>query len=202
MSHGANPFIGVTVGALSVDKIRDESKKRAFTVDEVRIVLAGVDAMAPKRLDKDHTDDVALLVKVLCYTGARPAEIIQLRACDIVTVGTVAANQIRRVAGAIKTGDAHRDIPLHPAILDLVLARAALVKGDGRLFPVWFAGFEALPPRDATSKAAGRFAGVISRLLRSFGVTDRTATIYSFRHRFRIACREAGVPGHISRVLQ
>ena len=96
----------------------------------------------------------------------------------------------------MKTKNAVRMVPVHPELhrlgfLDHV--GATRQRGEARLFP------ELRPA--ASGYVSDIMSKRFSRWLRGLGITDRAVSFHSFRHSFRDALREAGVPVEMARAL-
>jgi len=75
-------------------------------------------------------------VSWLCaYTGARVAEICQLRAEDVLQIDGIWCLRITPQAGPIKTSNSERAIPIHLAVIDEGFLDFARAVGSGPLFP-------------------------------------------------------------------
>ena len=121
-----------------------------------------------------------MMLRVLIYTGARPEEIAQLRPCDV-RDGVIHIND--EDGKLIKNTASIRKVPIHSAIADFEnFARC----GDALVFK----SFECITDRKAEALSY-RF----TRLIRdSLGMSDQRKTLYSIRHSFADACRNARVP--------
>lgn len=127
------------------------------------------------------------------YTGARAAEIAQLRLCDVFEQNGIHAIRIDEGAGKLKTLASRREIPIHPALVEkgfLDYVEGVRTRGEERLFPdVW-----------------GNVNGAGDRVSRWFAHYRKTLGIgpmkkgdgpvkcfHSFRHNFADGLKQAGV---------
>ena len=129
------------------------------------------------------TDDPPLFWMTLLAmtTGARLAELAQLRTEDVREQGDVRFLEITHEAGQLKTSGSARLVPLHVQLVArgfLTFVGDRIKQGEVRLFP----GLKS----DPFGKRWGRW-------LRKIGITDSRKVFHSFRHTFKTACREAGV---------
>jgi integrase len=127
---------------------------------------------------------------IALYTGMRAGEIGQLKRQDITQVNGIWAFKIHTRGGkTIKTGESGaRLIPMHSDLINLGLLDFILtIKNDARLFQDW------------KTDNKGRYSSTLPRwfnrtLLKSVGLNDPTLTFHSFRHTFKDACRNGGIP--------
>jgi len=118
-----NPADHVTI---EVKAIATE-KKRSFTDDEARMILAAA------LLEKDS---VRRWVPWLgAYSGARVSELCQLRAGDVVELEGIWCMKFDPEAGPLKNSSSERTIPLHPALIDVGFLKFVAGVGSGPLFP-------------------------------------------------------------------
>jgi integrase len=176
-----NPTRGIQVrGKRPSDKASDD---RPFTGAQERLILAK--AEETKFGGKRHAE-VMWMLRLLAWTGARPNEIAQLRKRDVRRESGIPLIHIREDhhEQSVKTGEA-RKIPLPAAVVGF-LDFAEKAKTD-----FVFAAF----PYD---KNNGRRAWLTSNfgafLRKKCEITDPQQTLYSFRHRFIDATRDAGEP--------
>lgn len=159
-------------------KTKPSDSRRSFTDAEAAIVLKA--ALA-------ETDPVRRWVPWLCaYSGARVAEICQLRVEDVVRIDSIWCMKIDPEAGPLKTRSSERAVPLHPALIESgFLTFVATVK-SGPLF-------SSLPPNRFGSRG-GNGTKILGRWVRSLGLTDaRLAPNHSWRHRLKTLGRRHGL---------
>jgi integrase len=143
--------------------------KRGYRDDEAAVVLRAA-AMAK--------DPVRRWVPWLCaYSGARLAEVCQLRKEDIRLIEGVWCMAFDPEAGSLKTRSSERVIPIHPAVLETGFLVFVEQSGPGPLFPT-------LEP-DRFGRRGGTGTKILGRWVRSLGLTDvRVSPSHSWRHRF------------------
>jgi integrase len=155
----------------------DKKGRRPFSPNELRTILSE----AKKQWSKsDRERDLLMMLRVLIYTGARPEEIAQLRPCDV-RDGAIHIND--EDGKLIKNTASIRIVPIHSAIIDFEdFARC----GDALVFKT----FECITDRKAEALSY-RFTRLIRDRLK---MSDQRKTLYSIRHSFADACRNARVP--------
>ena len=103
-----NPFDGVRATNLG----QDTTKRETLSTFELKKVIAEC-----KRIG----DDIALMMLMIAFTGARLAEIIGLRLEDISLTSSPNYLNIRSYGKRrLKTNNSERILPIHPSILKLV----------------------------------------------------------------------------------
>jgi integrase len=127
----SNPFADVSV---ALPKRPPKLREREFTEDEWRTVLKATLAPPPPRMEPHNAAARRWVPWICAYTGARPGEACQLRAEDIRQHrdGFWYA-RITPEAGAVK-GNAARDVPLHPHLVEQGFTVFALSRPRGPLF--------------------------------------------------------------------
>lgn len=128
---------------------------------------------------------------MLCaYSGARIAEISQLRKEDVREVDGVACFMISAEAGSLKNVNSERIVPLHSAVCDAGFLDFVRSRPDGPLF-------SELKP-DRFGNRGGTGTKLLSRWVRELGIEDkRLAPNHSWRHRFKTLGRRHGLAGDL-----
>jgi integrase len=199
-----NPFVGKTTKRVSR---RTPPKKRLpFDADELRTIFTS-DLFQPP---SSEWGSKAWLPVIACYTGCRLEEIGQLRVSDFRVQGGIpylaitaidlgsegnAHGDIGAREKALKTDTSDRNVPLHPVLrlLDLPdFVNRMRQRGESRLFP------DIQSTSDEVTAAYSKWFG---RYLTRVGITSPLKVFHSFRHGFKDACRNGGVPREISEVL-
>lgn len=170
----SNPAERVTMDV----KTKAAGSRRSYNEVEARTVLA---AAAKEK------DAVKRWVPFLCaYSGARVAEICQLRFEDIVEIDGIWCFKIDPQAGSIKTAGSERAVPLHPALIDAKFLDFVRKVKKGPLF--------ADLPADRFGSRVGNGTKVLGRWVRNLGLTDeRLAPNHSWRHRLKTLGRRHGL---------
>lgn len=156
-------------------KAKPGQGRRGYTNAEAQIVLA---AAAKAR------DPVRRWVPMLgAYSGARVAEICQLRVQDITEIDGIHCMSFTADAGPLKTESSERTIPIHTAIIDAGFLEFVASIKSGPLFIQ-------LKP-DKFGSRGGTGTKVLGRWVRSLGLDDtRLAPNHSWRHRMRTLARD------------
>ncbi|CAO4151889.1 DUF6538 domain-containing protein [Methylorubrum extorquens] len=133
----------------------------------------------------------------LCaLTGARVAEMAQLRVQDVMQKEGINFMRVTPDAGSVKSGQ-YRDVPVHPQLLDLGFLNFVKKAGQGPLFY----NFD-----KARSGAQGPFKIVAARVsswVRSLGVIDAAVDpSHGWRHRFKTVGREAEISDRVLDAIQ
>ncbi len=158
----------------------DKKGRRPFSPQELQTILKAAQAAWSKR-GRDR--DLLMMLRVLMYTGARPMEIAQLRPCDVQD-GVISIND--HDGKQIKNEASIRDIPIHPEIADF----EKFAKSGGKLV---FKSFDTIQDRKAEALST-RFTRLIRRQM---NIIDQRKTLYSLRHNFADACRNARLTSSI-----
>lgn len=159
-------------------KVAQTKRVRSYTDDEAKIVLTAA------RKAKDPVR--RWLPFLAAYSGARVAELCQLRAEDVRTIHDIPCMVFAAEAGSLKNANSERALPLHPALIsEGFLAFAATVK-QGPLFA------DLDPDRFGSRGSNG--SKVLSRWVRSIGLKDeRLSPNHSWRHRLKTLGRRYGL---------
>jgi integrase len=119
---GSNPAERITVDV----KTAAGTKKRSLSDQEAVLVL---------RAARLETNPVRRWVPWVCaYSGARLSEVCQLRREDIVCLEGVWCMRLVPEAGSLKTANAERTVPLHPALVAEGFLRFVEAVPGGPLF--------------------------------------------------------------------
>ena len=167
-------------------KGRAGQAKRSFNDEEAALILKAA-----------FSEDDALRrwVPWLCaYSGARVAEICQLRVEDVFQSEGIWCLKLDPEAGSLKNAGSERTIPLHPAILDTGFIKFVNGIKSGPLFK------DVAP--DRFGSRGGNGTKVLSRWVRSLGLTDtRLSPNHSWRHRLKTLARRYGLAPDIVNAL-
>lgn len=170
-----------------------ETSRRPFSVPELNAIVAGLPAWAGEgRSGRRWVPLVAI------FSGMRLGEIVTLSASDVAVVDGVHAFVLRKDSErSLKTAGSERVVPLHPELVKLgLLKHVETVReaGGSRLFMD-------LPGKDQ-AQIADLFQKRFSYLQRTtLKIEAPGVSFHSFRHGFRDALREAGVPIDATRAL-
>ena len=169
-----NPAAGVSIDV----RQRALEMKRGFSETEVAVVLPAA------RLEVSPV--LRWLPWLSAFTGARIAELSQLRREDVVMIEDVWCVRITPEAGPLKTLSSERIIPLHSALLAEGFLDFARTVPSGPLFTQ-------IRP-DKFGSRGGNATKVLGRWVRSLGIVDeRISPNHSWRHRFKTLARRHGL---------
>lgn len=199
-----NPFVGKTTKRVSR---RTPPKKRLpFGADELRTIFTSELFQPPS----SEWGSKAWLPVIACYTGCRLEEIGQLRVSDFRVQGSIPYLAITTIdlaceaelpnensvrGKALKTETSDRAVPLHPILRNLGLPEFVnhmRQRGEHRLFP---------DIQSASDEVTAAYSKWFGRYLRRLGITSPLKVFHSFRHGFKDACRNSGVPREVAEVL-
>ncbi|MFG1246025.1 DUF6538 domain-containing protein [Xanthobacter flavus] len=184
----SNPAQGVR----SSGKAPPRSRERSFSHEEATTILkAALHAHDTPGRNSDEMLAARRWTPWLCaYSGARVAEITQLRGQDFLEVQGVWVFRISPEAGAVKT-DKPRIVPVHPDLIRQGLLEYVKERGDRPLFYKEATARPKVPTKAHPAKTvAGRLAGWV----RDIGVNDpNVQPNHGWRHLFMTLCREYGV---------
>ncbi len=187
----ANPATRMTVGAKGAP-----STRKPFALSQLNSLFAALPKWSEGFAGKKWLPLIAL------FSGMRLGEIATLRVNDISTTDdTTCFLLVETEERRLKTPGATRNVPVHPELVRLGLLRHVKARRDesgdsARLFPD-LAGDTQRQIVDVFQK---RFSYFISRLP-GFDGKGAGVSFHSFRHGFRDALREAGVPIDATRAL-
>ncbi|MEH6521100.1 DUF6538 domain-containing protein [Sulfitobacter sp.] len=169
-------------------------RERGYTDVEATKLLSACRAYKPKPdefgniRESDRMVQTKRWVPLLCaFTGARVAEITQLRKEDIRKEEGQWIVRITPDAGTVKSGG-YRDVPLHPQVIEEGFVTFLENSKAGPLF------------HTATDPAkyeqfARTTAEKLSKWLRTANlVPEDVQPSHGWRHRFKTLCREYGIP--------
>ena len=175
-------------------KTTSRAEGKAFTVTEQKIILGA--SLAIKDTDTPIRAAERWVPWLCAYTGARPGEITQLRAEDVIDRDGVEAIKITPAAGTVKGGKA-REVPLHEHLIEQGFLDFVSQHGPGPLFYKPDAAAVRDTSVDETKQKKPRFTQVRQRLadwVRSLGVTDREVSPnHGWRHTFKQIGSRAGI---------
>ncbi|RWN38014.1 tyrosine-type recombinase/integrase [Mesorhizobium sp.] len=181
---------------------KQRSREQGFTLDEAVAVLKVARDHQPKPSDNPQTREAPETTAakrwspILCaHTGARIAEITQLRKQDFRYENDVPVVRIAPDAGSVKAGN-YRDVPLHQQLIDLGFMDFVKDAADGPLF------YPSSKKKEGTLPAR-TVAGRVSEWLQAKKVIpDGVKPSHGWRHRFKTVGLEIGVAGRTLDAIQ
>lgn len=155
-------------------KVNANERKRSFTDTEATTVLSAA---------RKEVNPVLRWVPWLgAYTGARVAELCQLRREDVFEIEQVWCLRITAEAGPLKTLSSERIVPVHSTLIGEGFLRFVEKTSSGPLF-------KALTP-DKFGSRGGNGTKMLGRWVRALGITDsRISPNHSWRHRMKTLAR-------------
>ena len=172
-----NPFAGVKV---KVRETPDEEKERPFTEMEVQRLLMG--PAEPKLKD---------LMTIAALTGARIDAVVDLKVRHV-RDGAFRFKKQKKESGA-------REVPIHPALAEIVARRVEGKSDDDEFFPEWPA-----PPAGSQRERSFKASNAFTAYRRSVGVDEvvegkRRALVnfHSFRRWFITKAERTGYSGDL-----
>ncbi len=194
-----NPATGIKVRAAA--KIQNRSK--GFTHDEAIALLSAAynyvprQAKNPRTRENGYTTAAKRWIPWICaFTGARVAEIGQLRKEDFLVLGNIQFLRISPDAGSVKTRQ-YRDVPLHKQLIDLGLLDFVNQAHLGPLF------FDATSKRSSEQLPASHLSKRLSQWIRTLKlISEDVDPNHGWRHRFKTISRELGVDPRIADSIQ
>lgn len=178
----ANPVSRIGIST----KAKATESKIPFSDAEASLILGAAAAEA---------DPVFRWVPWICaYTGARVAEVCQLRREDIVERDGVWCLHFTPEAGSLKTRSSERLVPLHPAVLEAGFIAFVTGIRSGPLFPD-------LTP-DRFGSRGGNGSKILGRWVRRLGIDNpRLQPNHAWRHTMKRKFRRHAVAGDLGRAI-
>lgn len=188
------------------EKVRQDVPKKpldreqGFTLPEAVAILQKARDYVPARTGNPRTTEAPQTTAakqwspILCaFTGARIAEITQLRKQDFRWEGETPVLRITPAAGTVKAGG-YRDVPLHAQLIEMGFMNFVEAAPEG---PLFHSG-------DKEGITAARtVAGRVSQWLQSLNVIPSgVSPNHGWRHRFKTVGREQGVSDRILDAIQ
>lgn len=184
----SNPAQGVSVKS----KAPARTRSKGFTDKEAQTILrAALEASTTKSgaLSPKNLAARRWVPWLCCYSGARVAEIAQLRKADLKQEAGVWVIVLTPEAGSIKS-NVYRRVPLHSHLIELGFLKFVSRAPAGPLFFDPARGRKENPRKPPAQTVANKLA----KWVREIGVTDRrVAPNHGWRHRFATECRRHGV---------
>ena len=175
---------------------------RGFTTAEAMKLLAAVYDYQPKTshngkiMEGEKVTAAKRWVPWLCaFTGARVAEITQLRREDFRELSGKVTIRITPEAGGTKTGQ-WRDVPMHPQIIKLGFLDYLHTIKSG---PVFHNGKELEKYQTYSKKLANRLG---DWLREEYLVPEGIQPSHGWRHRFKTVGREIGIQDRVLDAIQ
>ncbi len=204
-----NSYLTVNpVGRISVPFKRSKTAEdgRSYDLEQLNKLFAsplytGHKSPSSRHIPGDvHSRDGKFWMPLIAlFTGMRSGEIVQLQLQDVRELDGHWVFDVNKTDDkSLKNLNSIRQIPIHPALVDLGLlqfveALRAGKPGSARLFADIALGKPG-DPSHAYSKYYGRYTRLI-------GVKKDKTTFHSFRHTFTDALRAAAIPEYVMEAL-
>ncbi|MFC0200591.1 integrase [Paracoccus rhizosphaerae] len=178
------------------------TRERGYTTPEAVAVLRATVNFEPVKTsnfpvrESEHITAAKRWLPILCaFTGARIAEVAQLRKQDVRKEGDRWVIRITPDAGSVKAGG-YRDVPLHGQVIDLGFVSFVDSAKDGPLFHAAQTPARFLAGARAT-------AGRVSQWLQAQELVPAgVQPSHGWRHRFKTQARELGLSDRIADAIQ
>ncbi|WP_196815293.1 hypothetical protein [Mesorhizobium sp. L2C084A000] len=176
------------------------SREKGFTLPEAIAILRKARDYVPAKTDNPRTTEAPPTTAakkwspLLCaFTGARIAEVTQLRKQDFRKEGETYVMRITPDAGTVKAGG-YRDVPLHLQLVEMGFMTFVDAAPEGPLFHT---------NRTDGISAARTVAGRVSQWLQSLDlIPEGVSPNHGWRHRFKTVGLEQGVSGRTLDAVQ
>jgi integrase len=174
-----------------------QSRSKGFTDEEAAMILGAATASSTGGRQAPDTIAARRWVPWLCaYTGARVAEITQLRKEDLIQERGVVGLRITPDAGSTKTGR-FRDVPLHPHLIEQGFVTFVQRQKKG---PLFYNADRAIKKKHRAHKTR---AEGMAEWVRSIGLTDmRVDPNHGWRHRFKTEARRCQMASDVRDYVQ
>lgn len=173
---------------------RPQARERGLTDAEARAILDACRTYSPAQRQNPRTAESACTTAAkrwipwLCaFSGARVAEIAQLRKADVLLSSAIPHMRITPDAGPVKTG-LFRDVPFHPQLIKLGFDSFVGASADGPLF------FDGASERKSLQHPSKQVAQRLAVWIRSLNViSTEVDPNHGWRHRMKTVARELGL---------
>ncbi|MBL1258618.1 DUF6538 domain-containing protein [Methylocystis sp. Sn-Cys] len=169
-----------------------KTREKGFTNEEAKRLLKAAKqyeatpSANPSTRESSHMVQAKRWIPWLCaFTGARVAEIAQIRKEDVRREGEWFFLRITPEAGSTKTGE-FRDVPLHPQLVELGFISFVDATSHGPIF-------YSLSKRRSSQHPAKFVAQRLAVWIRTLGAVGDVQPNHGWRHRFKTIGRELGI---------
>jgi integrase len=189
---GSNPAANVHV---TVPK-RVHVREKDFTDAEAKLILTASRNATEAKDTSDLQAARRWVPWLLAYSGARVAEITQLRKEDIIEERGIAGMRITPDAGSTKTRKP-RSVPVHPHLIEQGFLQFVAAQSDGPLF------YDPKKARGSGELLHKKRADQLAAWVREIGVTDPNVDPnHGWRHRFKTEARRVRMDTEIRDYIQ
>lgn len=188
-----NVAAGIEVRGPKANKI----KRSDLSDQEALLILGAALEPQPEGIGAHHALARRWAPWICAYTGARIAEVTQMRACDILQDTGVWMFRITPEAGSVKNRKL-RLVPVHSHLIEqgvLAFAKA------NDLTPLFYDP-GAARKLDTVQKQPQQMGSKLAKWVRELGVTEVAMPNHGWRHRFKTVARSVGIPADVSDAIQ
>ncbi len=182
---------------------KQQTRERGLTDGEATAILGAAQAYRRAERKNARTTESSFTaaakrwVPWLCaFTGARVAELTQLRKGDVRPDGEIPFIRITPDAGSVKSGQ-YRDVPIHPQLIDLGFREFVKAAAHG---PLFFDGRREREGRQHPSKQVAQRLAVWIRSLKA--VAEEVDPNHGWRHRMKTIARDLDLDMRIVDAIQ
>ena len=179
----ANPFVGHTIA----DPVPDIEKRNPLSPEEVSLLLARREHMNP---------ELATILIVLAYTGARMAEITGLFSKDFVRGNSTSVPHIIIRPNDLRNLKNHASRRSVPVLGEALRSLDAIVEVNSQ------DSGQPIFERYSGDKGPTNASAALMKQLRVTVTKDKKKTIHSLRHTVKQALRDVGCPKDVSDGIQ
>jgi integrase len=189
----SNPVAGVKIQVAR----RVLGREKGFNDEEaLAIVKAALAYRRPSKREHPTTVAAKRWAPILAaYSGARIAEITQLRKEDVRQRNGITFMRVTPEAGSVKT-NVYRDVPLHPHLIELGFLDFV---NEAKPGPLFYRG----GPRTGRAHPSRIVGDRVGKWIRQLGIADvRVAPNHGWRHRLKTVGLEAGIDSRVLDAIQ
>lgn len=194
-----NPAARIRIDVAKKVRVREKGLNDTEAVAVLKAALAyqPPKSRSPATRESAYITAAKRWVPWLCaLTGARVAEMTQLRAQDVMTDKGITYLRITPEAGSVKSGH-FRDVPVHPQLVSLGFLDFVRAAGAGALF------YDAEKSRSGKQHPSKMVAGRVGTWVRSLGlIGEGVDPSHGWRHRFKTVGREAEISDRVLDAIQ
>ena len=179
----ANPFMGHEIS----DPVPAIEKRSPLSPNEVASLLARRDHMSP---------DLAVVLTLLAYTGARIAEVTGLRLNDFLRGNSTGVPHLVLQPNELRGLKNHSSRRRVPVLGEALTSLEAMVEGKSP------DSSQPIFKRYCRDNGPTNASAALMKHLRAAGINDKKKAIHSLRHTVKQALRDVGCPKDVSDAIQ
>lgn len=174
-----------------------KTKRNDISDGEARAILSAALEPQPEGIGPHHALARRWAPWICAYTGARIAEVTQMRACDILQEDGVWIFRITPEAGGVKNNKL-RTVPVHSHLIEQGILEFARANDVTPLF--YDPG--AARKFDTVQKQPQQMGSKLAKWVRELGVTEVALPNHGWRHRFKTVARSVGISADLADAIQ